>query len=230
VIEGDLDDQLGAQLDPFQVLLALPAAGVAVAAGAGLIRRQPVDERAFLGRPQARGVPDDMQLPGGVIQAEDQRADRPLLLAGPVADHDGVDRAHALDLDHPGALARPVGGVAVLGHHPLAMGEPRLGLVWIQGHRGQPDSDRRQLLEALATLRVGQLEQALILDRQHVKGDVVGRGLLGEHRDPRGGRMDALLQGAEVLLAVSGIDDDLAVDHVAPGGKAQLGEVAPERL
>ena len=61
VVEGDLDHQLGTQLDPLEVLLALPAAGIAVAASAGLVRGQAVDQGALLGRPQARGVPDDVQ-------------------------------------------------------------------------------------------------------------------------------------------------------------------------
>ena len=75
-----------------------------MAALAGLIRREPVDERALLGGAQTRGVPDDAQPAGLVVEAEDQRADGALLLAGPVADDDGVDRAHPLDLDHPDAL------------------------------------------------------------------------------------------------------------------------------
>ena len=108
VIERDLDHQLRAQRDPLQILLALPAAGIAVAALAGLIRRQPLHQRPLLGGAQAGGVADDVQLARLVVEAEDQRADRALLLAGPVPGHDRVDGAHALDLDHalslPGAV------------------------------------------------------------------------------------------------------------------------------
>ena len=41
--------------------------------------------------------------------------------------------------------------------------------------------------------------------------------------------MDSLLERAEVLAPVGGVDHDLAVEHVAPGREPQLGEVAHER-
>src|SRR3954451_23210690 len=37
--------------------------------------------------------------------------------------------------------------------------------------------------------------------------------------------MDALAEEVELLVALA-VDDDLPVEHVAPGGEAQLGEVA----
>src|SRR5581483_587571 len=69
VIECHLDDQLGPQLDPLELLLALPAAGVAVSALAGLVGLELVDERPLLGRPQTRGVTDHVQPPARAIQA-----------------------------------------------------------------------------------------------------------------------------------------------------------------
>src|SRR5262249_34514653 len=131
VIERHLDDQLRTQGDPLELSLALPAARVAVAAVSGFVRGQLADQRALLGRLEPRGVADDVQLSGIVVQAEDQRADRVGLLARPPAGHDRVDRPHALDLHHAGALAGAVGGVAVLGHHALAAAQPRLGLLGV---------------------------------------------------------------------------------------------------
>ena len=128
VVEADLEHQLGPQRDPLEVTVGRPAAGVGGAALAGLIGRQRVDQLALLLRLQARGVADDAQLALAVVEAEDQRADRALLLARAPADDDGVDRPQALDLDHPLALARQVRGVEALGDHALAALQPRLGL------------------------------------------------------------------------------------------------------
>ena len=41
--------------------------------------------------------------------------------------------------------------------------------------------------------------------------------------------MDALLQRAERDAPIGVAHDDLAVEHVAPGGESELGEVAVER-
>ena len=81
VVEGDLDDELGAQLDPLEVAVAGPAAGVARAALAGLVGRELVDQLALLLGLEARGVADHAQLAVLVVEAEDERADRALLLA-----------------------------------------------------------------------------------------------------------------------------------------------------
>ena len=119
--------------------LALPAAGVAVAALTGFVRRQLGDQRTLLGGLQPGGVADDVQPAGVVVEAEDQRSDRVGLLAGAPAGHDGVDRPHALDLGHAGALAGPVGRAEVLGHHTLAAAQPRLGLVGVGRERRAVD-------------------------------------------------------------------------------------------
>jgi hypothetical protein len=42
--------------------------------------------------------------------------------------------------------------------------------------------------------------------------------------------VDALAERVEVLAALGVEEDDLAVEHVAPGGELQLGEVAAQRL
>ena len=74
------------------------------------------------------------------------------------------------------------------------------------------------------------LGQPLIAERKQVERDVPRRGLLGEHRDSRFGRVDPLLQRPEVLVPVGRVDHDLAVEHVAARWEAQLREVPRERL
>ncbi len=63
VVEGDLDHELGPQGDPFELASLGPAAGLAAAALAGLVRRQEVDELALLLGREAAGVPDLAQAP-----------------------------------------------------------------------------------------------------------------------------------------------------------------------
>src|ERR1700722_15014461 len=53
VVKRDLEEDRAPQRDPLNLLLGLPAARVAVAADAGLIRRQPIDQRPLLGGAQA---------------------------------------------------------------------------------------------------------------------------------------------------------------------------------
>ena len=91
------------------------------AALAGLVRRQPVDELALLLRAEPARVPDAVDLAVLVVQAEDERADRPLRLAGPPAEDDRVDRPDPLDLHHARALAGLVGRVALLGDDALGV-------------------------------------------------------------------------------------------------------------
>ena len=139
VVELDLDHQLGPQRDPLELLLVLPAARVAVAALTRRKRREPLDQLTLLGGAQTRGVPDDPQRAGFVVEAEDQRADGPRLLARPVADDHGVDRPNELDLDHAGALAGPIGSAEVLGDDPLPLAQPGRGLLRIERQRRQAD-------------------------------------------------------------------------------------------
>src|ERR1700739_2051158 len=116
VVERDLHHQLRPERDPLQLLLALPAARIPVAAMAGLIGGPPLGARALL-RCASR-------VPRPVVEAGEERADRPLLLARPISGDDGVDRADALDLDHALALARTVWGPEVLGDDALAAAQP----------------------------------------------------------------------------------------------------------
>src|SRR3954465_12276934 len=71
VIEGDLDDELRSQSLPDELLVRLPAAGLAGAALAGHVRLQGVDQLALLLGREARGVAHDVKLILVVVEAED---------------------------------------------------------------------------------------------------------------------------------------------------------------
>src|SRR5439155_11723437 len=137
VVEGHLDHELGAELDPLELAPVGPARRLAGSALARLVGLQPLDERALLARGEAAGVPDLAQLAAGVVEPEDDRADGPLALARPPPDDDAVDRPDALDLDHARALSRAVGAVELLGDHALGLAQPRLGVVALAGARRQ---------------------------------------------------------------------------------------------
>ena len=169
-------------------------------------------------------------LPVVVVEAEDQRADGVLLLAGAPAHHDRVDRAHALDLRHALALARQVRRVLALGDHALGALQPRLRLVRVLGGGREVDGLLDQLPEPVAALGLRQLEQHLVVEREQVEGDEARRRLLGEHADARLGGVDPLAERVEVLAALVVEQHDLAVEHVAALGERQLGEVARHRL
>ena len=87
VVEGDLDHQLGPQRDPLQLLVALPAARVALPCSPVAYGARCRPARA-LRAPSARTVADGRSSPAVVVEAQDQRADRALLLARPPAHHD----------------------------------------------------------------------------------------------------------------------------------------------
>ncbi len=148
----------------------------------------------------------------------------------------GVDRAHALDLDHALALAGQVGRRALLGDRALGVLEPLLRPRSALATVGISSTGRavkaspppaladEQLLERGAALGEGQLEQRVVLAREQVEGDVHGGRLDGEALDARDGRVDALAERVEVLAPVGVAHDDLAVEHVAPGGKLSSGK------
>src|SRR5688500_16369041 len=81
VVEGDLDDELGAQPLPHQLLVGLPAARLARPALVGAVRLELREQLALLLCLESGCVADDVQLPVVVVHAEDQRAERALLLA-----------------------------------------------------------------------------------------------------------------------------------------------------
>ena len=83
-----------------------------------------------------------------------------------------------------------------------------------------------RLQRARGARACGSVEQHLVAVGEHVEGDEARRRLLGEHLDPRLGRVDALAERVEVLAAVLVEQDDLAVEHVAAGRERELGEVA----
>src|SRR5262245_57000704 len=56
VVELDLDDDLGAELDPLELAVSGPAGRVAHSSLAGLVRRQPGRQLALLARAEPRGV------------------------------------------------------------------------------------------------------------------------------------------------------------------------------
>lgn len=222
VVVGDLDDELGAQRDPLQVAAGGPARRVAAAALTGLVRRELGDELALALGGEAAGMADLAQAPGLLVEAEDDRADRALLLARPPAHHDGIDRAHALDLDHALARAGQVRARKLLGDHALLVAKPvlRLGGAVDDGRQLDPP-DRLQ--RGLALL-IGAAHQDLVADREHVEGDESRRRLRRQALDPRRGGMDAIAQRAERR------GHELAVDDVAPRREGHLGEVARQRL
>ncbi len=170
------------------------------------------------------GVADGPQLARVVVEAQDQRADRALLLARPPAHHDRVDRADALDLAHAHALAGRVRRVLALGDHALGAVQPRLGLGGVLGGRGEVDRRGDHRLEAIAALGLRQREQRLVVQREQVERDEPRRRLLGEHVDPRLGGMDPLAERVEVLPALGVEEHDLAVEDVAAGGNASSGK------
>src|SRR6185312_9883937 len=228
VVEADLDHELGAQLDPLEVAPLAPAAGLARAALAGLVGRELLDQVALLLSLQARAVPDHAQVAALVVEAEDERADRALLLARAPAAHDRVDRAHTLDLHHPRPLAGAVGGGELLGDDALGAVQPGLGLLALARTGGQVDRLLHEVLEDGAPLLVRDLEQGVVVAREHVERDEARGGLAGQALDARAGGMDALAQGFEVLDAAFPEHDDLAVEDVAPGREVELGEVAAQ--
>ena len=79
-------------------------------------------------------------------------------------------------------------------------------------------------------LRERPLEQRLVVEGEDVEGHERGRRLLGQHRHARRRGVDALLERLEVLAALGGADDELAVQHVAAMWEAELGKVAAEPL
>src|SRR5205823_116231 len=237
VVEVDLDDQLRTQRDPLQIPAGAPATRIAAAALAGLERRQEADEAALLASGETRAVPHHARRRAGggiLVQAEDQRPHGVRHLAGAPPHDDRVDRAHAPDLRHPGTLAGPVGGRALLGDRPLGPRQPPARVARVGGGLHQLDRRRakavarEQPLERRAPLTEGTLEQCPRALGEQVEGHIHRRGLGGQPRDPRGGRMDALAERVEVLAAVGAAHDDLPVEHVVARGEAELGEVAAE--
>src|SRR3954453_19415545 len=137
VVERDLAHELGPEPLPHELLVGLPAGRLPRAPLPGAVRLEEAEQLALLLRLEAGCVSHDVQLPVVVVEAEDQRPDRALLLAHPERHDHGVRRPDPLDLHHPGALARPVRGVGLLRDHALGhAGEPCGGRVLaLLGHR-----------------------------------------------------------------------------------------------
>ena len=120
------------------------------------------------------------------------------------------------------ALALAVLAVERLRHHTVEAGaleaiEPLAREVGIGG--GRREQDRRLgLLERALEARPSRLErlaaEVVVAFREQVERDERRRRLLGEHRDARGGRVDAQRQQVEVETVVGG-DHDLTVDDGA---------------
>src|SRR2546425_495771 len=116
--------ELGANRTPLDLPARRPAARFAASAPPGLVRSEHRGELAFLLRAKARGVADHPYLARLVVQSEDERAERALLLAGTPPDDHAVDRADTLDFDHPRPLTRPVGRRQLLCDHALGPAKP----------------------------------------------------------------------------------------------------------
>ena len=178
---------------------------------------------------------DDVEAALRVVETEDERAHRALLLAHAEGrDHD-VGGAHALDLHHPHALAGTVGRGGLLRHDAFGRpAEPDAGVGGVGEHGGEADRALDAGHEALAALLVGPLEERIVVLGEEVEGHEGGRRLLGEARHARGGGVDALAQEVELLDPVA-LDHDLAVEHEPPVGEGghgldHLGEVAVHGL
>src|SRR3954454_6996188 len=115
-----------------------------------------------------------------LVEAEDQRADRALVLAGPPAHDDAVDRPHPLYLHHALALAGPIDGTDLLRDHALPAQQEglsaRRGLVErrdLDRARGALLAARRggdQLLERGAALRERLAHQLAAVVGKQVEG------------------------------------------------------------
>jgi hypothetical protein len=80
----------------------------------------------------------------------------------------------------------------VLGDDALGLVQPVLGIGGGAHDVGQLDGRLDVRLERGAALVVGALEQDLVVEGQEVEGVVGRRRLLGQARDARRGRVDAL--------------------------------------
>src|SRR6188768_2813760 len=190
MVVADLDYQLGAQRHPLEVAAAGPAAWLGGATLACLQGFEQSTQAAFGLVAEAGDVADGAQL-AAVVEAEDQGADGALLLARAPAHHHAVDRALALHLRHPFALAGDVEGVELLGHRSLGAPQPFLRLVGVAGEDARLHGGAiEQPLQPLATLPERNLEQRLVALGEEVEGDEAGGDLLREQRDPRLGRVD----------------------------------------
>src|SRR5215211_2705818 len=137
VIERHLYDQLGTKALPHELLLRLPAARLSGAALTRSVGLELPEQLALLLGLESGRVADDVQAAVVVIQPQDQRADRPLLLAEAERRDDRVSRADPLDLHHPLALARLIRGVEDLRDHALRRArEPLAGVVGARRHGG----------------------------------------------------------------------------------------------
>src|SRR4051812_20519881 len=144
------------QGDPLEVAAVGPARRLAAAALAGLVRRELADELALARRAEAARVADLVDAPVVAVEAEDDRADGPLLLARAPAHDDGVERPHPLDLHHPRALAEAVRARQLLRHDALLLAQPALRLRGRVHHRRELETADR--LEDRAPLLVGPLQ------------------------------------------------------------------------
>ena len=204
--------------------------GVAAAALAGLVGSEEARQLPLLLRAEARAVADHLQLAVVVVQAQDQRAERALLLAGAPADHHRVDRAHALHLHHPGALARTVGGVELLGDHALRALEPRLGLRAVERARRQVERLARRASRAA---RAGARTAHRAAPRRPARA---GRTRRTAPASPRPAVRTRDSAGWMRCWSASNSwrpsvaqDHQLAVEHVLARREPQFREIAPQR-
>src|SRR5262245_12007028 len=263
VVVRDLDHQLRPERLPREILALAPAAVAprhALRTRLRAVLARPVppgmigeriravgrerrDELAPLRVGEARHHADVLERARRVVEPEQERADRHsgTALVPAEARHHAVALPLVLHLEHH-PLVRLVGAAFGLRHHavqaraleasePVGRGAALLGgRRQVQGRLGALEQ-RLELAAALAERAGAQVPIALA---EKVPEDHRGRELLRQHRDARGGGVDAQLQRLEVESAVPR-DHDLAVEHAAPRELrlerlAELREVAVERL
>src|SRR5439155_17854207 len=142
--ERHLAHDHGLDVHPLGIAAGAPSAGATggaayVEARASLERREGGADLSTLGRLERRRVPDVLQDPAVVVEAEQEAPDAVVVLRDPVATHHAVDTATVLHL-HPAALAGQVRLVGALGDEPVlpdpgVLSEPTLRRRYIVGPR-----------------------------------------------------------------------------------------------
>ena len=173
---------------------------------------------------ERRGVADAAQLAVGSYRPRISEPTVPSALPGRQPIDDGVDRPHALDLDHAVALARAcrarrrclaIAPSAVWSHPSAASRSP-------SGVSSMPSAT---MASSAAPLGERQLEQRLVAVGEQVERDEASRASprpASCTRDSAGWMRSWSVSNSSLALGVA--DHQLAVQHVAAGGKLSSGK------